>query len=204
MIQWWIVYFCILRKIIKDVSMSRLVHPQHALTYIHMHIQHETMKILRTEKVLYNDECLNFLTGHLLASLSSVTPFSASSKNILALLIWLFMKFLHLSVTLLANMSLSESPAWANSSCGRYTLPLLALLKIEHVIRKVKPKWNAGSFLKSPSEKKSTWCFQFIRIPISKWNITQYTLQDHLHISLKHILNFIFIFQLPISSLLAT
>lgn len=67
------------------------------------------------------------ITGHLLALLSSKTPFSASSKNILALLIWLFMKFLHLSVTLPANMSSSESPACASSSCGRYILPLLAL-----------------------------------------------------------------------------
>ncbi|MFS7955260.1 hypothetical protein Hanom_Chr07g00640551 [Helianthus anomalus] len=37
------------------------------------------------------------------------------------------MKFLHLSVTFAANISSSDSPACASSSCGRYTLPLLAL-----------------------------------------------------------------------------
>lgn len=69
----------------------------------------------------------DFLTGHLLSELSSVTPRSASSKNFLALLICFFMKFLHLSVTLPAKMSSSVSPACANSSWGKYTLPLLAL-----------------------------------------------------------------------------
>lgn len=67
------------------------------------------------------------LTGHLLAWLSSVTPFSAFWKNILALLIWFFIKLLHLSVTFPAKMSSSETPACASSSCGRYILPLAAL-----------------------------------------------------------------------------
>jgi hypothetical protein len=65
------------------------------------------------------ERCCWLFTGHRLAALSSVTPFSASSKNILALLIWFFIKFRHFSVTFAATMSSSESPACVSSSCGR-------------------------------------------------------------------------------------
>lgn len=81
-----------------------------------------------TSKIcLYNNNDAH--TDHLLASFSSATPFSASSKYILARFIWFFMNFFHLSLTCPLNISSSDIPAEASSSCGRYILPLLPLNK---------------------------------------------------------------------------
>lgn len=105
-------------------QLHRLTNTQHEQ---HIHL------LMRKKNHIHINKSLWMLTGNLLAAVNSVTPFSASSKNFLALWICFFIKILHLSVTLPANMSSSDRPACANSSWGKYTLPLLALQGKQHI-----------------------------------------------------------------------